>query len=96
MDKLETKFLNTNEKAPLLWFKYMDYIFFIRTHGKEHLETLLQELNNFNPDLKFTYELNEKKFPILDLKVKLNERKIWTDINIYILHHHTLIILRGQ
>ena len=34
----------------------------------------------FNPDFKFTYESNEKEIPILDLKVKLNEGKINTDL----------------
>ena len=44
--------------------------------------TFLQELNNFNPDLKFTYESNEKEIPFLDLKVKLNEGKISIDLYI--------------
>ena len=64
--------------------------------------TYSEEVSNFNPDLKFTDESNEKEIPVLDLKVKLNEGKISTDlnlrtdINIYILHHQTLIILKGQ
>ena len=64
--------------TPLVWFRYIDDFFFIWTHGKKHVETFLQELNNFNPDLKFTYESNEKEIPFLDLKVKLNEGKIRT------------------
>ena len=64
--------------------------------------TYSEEVSNFNPDLKFTDESNEKEIPVLDLKVKLNEGKISTDlnlrtdINIYILHRQTLIILKGQ
>ena len=82
MDEVETEFLKTQERTPLVWFRYIDGIFFIWTHSKEHLETFLQELNIFNPDLKFTYELNEKEIPILDLKVKLIEGKISTDLYI--------------
>ena len=74
--------LKTQERTPLVWFRYIDDIFFIWVPGKEHLETFLQELNNFNPDLKFTYESNEKEIPFLDLKVKLNEGKISTDLYI--------------
>ena len=74
--------LKTQERTPLVWFRYIDDIFFIWAPGKEHLETFLQELNNFNPDLKFTYESNEKEIPFLDLKVKLNEGKISTDFYI--------------
>ena len=81
MDKVETEFLKTQEKTPLLWFRYID-IFFNWTHGKEQLETFLQELNNFNPDLKFTYESNEKEIPFLYLKVQLNEGKISTGLHI--------------
>ena len=37
--------------------------------------TYSEEVSNFNPDLKFTDESNEKEIPVLDLKVKLNEGK---------------------
>ena len=74
--------LKTQERTPLVWFRYIDDIFFIWIHGKEHLEIFLQELDNLNPDLKFPYESNEKEIPFLDLKVKLNEGKISTDFYI--------------
>ena len=102
MDEEETEFLRTQEKTTLVWLRYIDDILFIWTHVKEHLETFLQELNNFNPDLKFTYESNEKEIPFLDLKGKLNQGKISTDFYIKStdrhLHftHHILIILRDQ
>ena len=82
MDEVETEFLKTQQRTPLVWFGYIDEIFFIWTHGKGHLETFSQEIYNFNPDLKFTYESNEKDIPFLDLKVKLNEAKISTDLYI--------------
>ena len=74
--------LKTQERTPLVWFRYIDDIFFIWIHGKEHLKTFLQQPNNFNTDLKYTYESNEKEIPFLDLKVKLNEGKISTDFYI--------------
>ena len=81
MDEVETEFLKAQERTPQVWFRYID-IFFIWTHGKDHLETFLQEHNSFNADLKFTNESNEKEIPFLDLKVKLNEGKISTDLDI--------------
>ena len=57
-------------------------IFLIWNYCKEHPEIFLQELISFNPDLKFTYESNEKEISFLYLKVKLNEGKIIT--NLYI------------
>ena len=81
MDEIETEFSKTQEKTPVAWFRYIDDIFFIWNHGKEHLEIFLEKLINFNRDLKFTYESNEKEIPFLDLNVKLKENKI--SINLY-------------
>ena len=35
MDKFETSFLETQKLQPLLWFRYIDYIFFVWTQGGE-------------------------------------------------------------
>ena len=35
MDQFETKFLETQEDKPLVWFRYIDDVFFIWTQGKE-------------------------------------------------------------
>ena len=51
-------------------------------------ETFLEEVNNFDPDLKFSHESNEKEIPFLDLKVKLNEVKISTDLYIKFMDRH--------
>ena len=48
VDGVETEFLKTQERTPLVWFRHIDDTVFIWTHGKEHPETFLQELNNFN------------------------------------------------
>ena len=37
MDQLETKFLENQNLKPLVWFHYIDVIFFIWTHGEENL-----------------------------------------------------------
>ena len=38
MDKIETAFLETQELQSL-WFRYIDDIFFIWTHGEQELQT---------------------------------------------------------
>ena len=50
-------------------FIYIIYIYIC-------IQTFLQELDNFNPDLKLTYERNEKEIQLLDLKIKLNGGKL--------------------
>ena len=49
MDKFETSFLETQQKQSLVWFRYIDDIFFIWTYGEEKLEIYLNNLSEFDP-----------------------------------------------
>ena len=48
MADLEEKILNTSEKKPMIWWRYIDNIFFILEHGQESLEKFLNKLNSFH------------------------------------------------
>ena len=37
MDKFDRDFLKTQKLQPFVWFRYIDDVFFIWTHGKEEL-----------------------------------------------------------
>ena len=80
MDKLETNFLKTQTLQPLVWFRYIDDIFFLWTHGEGNLKRFLEELNNYDPNIKFTHEYSKKEIPFLDLKVGIKDGKITTDL----------------
>ena len=82
MDQVENEFLETQERKPLVWFRYIDDIFFIWTHGRESLQTFIDDLNTFHPNLKFTHEFSEKSVTFLDLKVNLSNGSITTDLHI--------------
>ena len=82
MDEVEQKFLETQDKKPLIWLRYIDDIFFIWTHGEQQLETFLNDLNSFSPNLNFTSEKNKNSMPFLDLNVKLVNGKLETDLHI--------------
>ena len=56
MDDLETKFLQSQSLQPLVWFRYIDNIFFILIHGNDKLEKFLGDLNSFDNNIKFTHE----------------------------------------
>ena len=40
MDKFEINFLKTQKLQPFVWFRYIDDVFFIWSHGKEELERI--------------------------------------------------------
>ena len=68
---MESKFLKTQKFQSLVWFRYNDDIFFIWTHGENSPKNVLREFNNFNPNIKFTYEFSEASINFLDLNVIL-------------------------
>ena len=46
------------------------------------LKVFLKGLNKFHPNLKFTNDLSEENVAFLDLKVKLKQGKIKTDLHV--------------
>ena len=71
MDKVETDFLESQKLKPMVWFRYIDEIFFIWNHGEQELQRFLEELNKTHANLKFTHELSTENISFLDLSVSL-------------------------
>ena len=82
MDHLETKFLQSQSLQPLVWFRYIDDIFFIWPHGKDKLEKFLDDLNSFDNNIKFTHESRKENVKFLDLIVKLSKGCLTNDLHI--------------
>ena len=82
MNKTETDFLKTHELQPFVWLRYIDDIFFIWRHGEAELKKSMEGLNNFLPNIQFTYESSKKKVAFLDLNVSLEHGSTTTDIHI--------------
>ena len=59
MDHVETEFLEMQKHRPLVWFRYIDDVFFIWTHD-ENLSIFLEDLNKFHPNTKFSHEANQE------------------------------------
>ena len=59
---------------------HYDDIFFIRTESEESLETFLEDLNKFHPNLKFTYEKSREKINFLGVVIKIKEGRVITDL----------------
>ena len=88
MDELETKFLQSQSLQPLIWFRYIDEIFFIWTHGKDKLEKFLDDLNRFNNNIKFTHESSKENVTFFYLIVKLSKGRLTTDLHINDTNRH--------
>ena len=56
MDKTATDFLKIQDLQPFIWLPYIDDIFFIWTLGESELKGFMEKLNQFLPNLRFTYE----------------------------------------
>ena len=80
MDQHKTKFLETQILKPMVWFRYIDYIFFIWTNGGEKLKKFLEDFNSFSDDIKFTYEFDKKCISFLDLKVISSNGRLMTSL----------------
>ena len=83
MDQVETKFLKTQMQKPLVWFSYIDDVFFIWTYGKEKLSLFLEDLNKFHPNIKFSYEVNKETIHFLHVNLFHANVRVW-EHNIHI------------
>ena len=79
MDQVETEFLKMQKHTPLVWFHYIDNVFFIWTHGKEKLSLFLEDLYNLHPNIRFSHEVSKESTHFLDLNVRLSDGNISTD-----------------
>ena len=83
MDKLESDFQKSQGLTPLLWYRYIDDVFFIWTHGEEKLLSLasfINDLNSYDPNITFTLESNKEHIPFSDLNMNLSDNKLSTDL----------------
>ena len=80
MAEFERKFLDTMIEQPWLWWRFLDDIFTIWTHGRELLDKFLSRLNLFHDTIKFTWTVSETCVPYLDMMVSLCDGKLTTDL----------------
>jgi hypothetical protein len=80
MGVLESQLLSSSRKAPLMWTRYIDDIFFIWTHGTEELALFVEMCNNYHHSIKFTSESSAKEVPFLDVMVSISGGTLHTDL----------------
>ena len=55
----------------MIWWRYIDDIFFIWEHGEESLKVFIDQVKMFHPTIKFTAEYSKDEVNFLDLNIKL-------------------------
>ena len=83
MGYVEQDLLSRCAKKPLVWFRYIDDIFFVWTHGKEAHDEFLAFCNNNSHGIQFEVtpdSVSDSSIPFLDIRVILNNNKLHTDL----------------
>ena len=86
MGRLEESFLASQNLKPLAWFRFIDDIFMIWTHGQDTLSSFLQNLNSFSP-IHFTWSSSTNHATFLDVNLHLTDGSIHTSVHIKPTNH---------
>ena len=78
MGEFEQQFLQTQNKLPLVWWRYIDDVFAIWTHGVPCLNVFLRELNNYHTTIKFTADWSAHEVTFLDTQVYSKNGRVET------------------
>ena len=81
MGKFEKDALAAASHSPLIWWRYIDDIFLLWTHGEEKLNDFITYfVNNLHPTIKFTNSFSCNEIPFLDVNVLLINGRLETDL----------------
>ena len=80
MGRLEKQLLMSVTLRPFSWLRFIDDIDMKWLHGRDNLDTFLQEANSFHSTIQFTAEVSNDKHVFLDTQSRLDEDRISTDL----------------
>ena len=82
MGRFEQNALDHAPHSPLIWWRYIDDIFLLWTHGEEKLNEFIDYLNSLHSTIKFTSSFSRTDIPFLDVHVHLRNGHIETDLHV--------------
>ena len=80
MGKFEENALADASHSPLIWWRFIDDIFLLWTHGEDLLNRFITYLNNLHPTIKFTSSFSHSEISFLDVNVLLINGRLETDL----------------
>jgi hypothetical protein len=73
MEHFEQKAISAAIKKSARWYRYVNDIFALWSHGKGDLQDFVQHVNNIHKSIKFTMEIGQARIlPFLDVLVSRN------------------------
>ena len=80
MESVKNSFLSSFPLKPTVYYRYIDDIFMIWSHGMDRFKQFFNNANNTHPNITFTYEASTAS-PFLDVLVKINNNNtIYTTV----------------
>ena len=86
--RLERKFLLTQNVKPREWWRFIDDIFAIWTHGELSLRDFIQSLNHHHPTSKITATWSAEKITLLDTTLYLDNGRIKMNLHVKPMDKH--------
>ena len=82
MGDLEKKLLAQSSLKPFIWWRYIDGIFMVWTHGEDKLKEFITHLNSSHNTIKFTHEFSNSSISFFEFTISLNNNnnQISTDL----------------
>ena len=77
---MEDSFLEKQVWKPKCWFRFIDDIIFIWSHGEEKLTQFIHEFNNIPKSIQLTYEFSPQHVNFLDTTVTLTPPSVSFDL----------------
>ena len=73
MDRLERRMLDGYPLKPMVWFRFIDDIFYSWCHGENEHKKWLDHLNSQHEKIKFTAEWSKNQINFLDTTIKIDQ-----------------------
>jgi hypothetical protein len=80
MDDFESELLNASELRPECWWRYIDDVFFVWTHGEAALLEFIRLCNDIQPAIQLTFDYSISKVNFLDVSVMIEKGRVVTDL----------------
>ena len=87
------QFLETQNKLPRVWWRYIVDIFAIWTHDKPTLCTFIENINCHHLSIKFTASWSAEEVTFLDTRVYRKDGQIGTDLYVKPMDMHQFLCM---